>query len=312
MELIIAGLAAVLLTPVAARIARRSHIVDRPGPLKLHDRPIPYLGGLAVFLAMAGPIAFWHPLLLVPLGISTVLGLLDDVADLSARSRLACEAGNGVIVAAVVLPSWQPFGALLAVVAVVGLVNAVNLIDGLDGLAAGVGAAAAFGFAIVMEGGGRMLALALLGGLLGFLVWNRPPAQIYLGDSGSYLIGTALAILFVATTIDAAPNTPGVVAVLFVAVPLADAGVAMFRRWRSGAPLLHGDRAHIYDQLVVRGLSSRGAAAVCVAAQIILVGVGLVIGRLPTVMAHVATSVSILVIAISMLWAFTTRAAAES
>src|SRR5207247_2119739 len=109
--------------------------------------------------------------------------------------RLAAEVGIGVT-AAMAVGHHDAGRVVLGVVVVLVLVNAMNLLDGLDGLAAGVSVAAAAGFYVVLAGAGATLALVLAGAVAGFLVWNAPPARVYLGDSGSYLIGTALAMLF--------------------------------------------------------------------------------------------------------------------
>ena len=118
-------------------------------------------------------------------------------------------------------------------------------------------------------------ALALAGALVGFLLWNRPPARIYLGDAGSYLVGTALALLLAATVTGHDAVAPSAGALLFVAVPVADTTVAVVRRRGPGGPLLQGDRGHVYDQLVDRGWTTGRAVLACAAAQAALVLVGL-------------------------------------
>ena len=140
-------------------------------------------------------------------------------------------------------------------------VNAVNFLDGLDGLASSVTALGALGSVAVLSGWSLTLAIELVGALAGFLVWNAPPAKVHLGDSGSYLIGTALALLFLA----AAPREAPVVsaAFLFVGVPVADTAVAIVRRMRAHRPLMQGDRGHVYDQLVDRGWSVNRAVFAC-------------------------------------------------
>ncbi len=184
---------ALIATPIAAAVARRTGVVDRPGPLKIQQTPVPYLGGVAVFVAMAGPIAVVRPMLLVPLACLLALGLADDLGDLAPRLRLVCEVAIGAVGGAIV-PVPGPFGAVVTAAFVVGLVNAVNLLDGLDGLAGGVVCASAIGFALI-GGAARVPGIALAGALGGFLWYNRPPARIYLGDSGAYLCGGALALL---------------------------------------------------------------------------------------------------------------------
>jgi len=272
MALIAAFVVAVLATPLAAMAATRLGVVDHPGPLKVHARAVPYLGGVAVLLALVGPLAGPRPSLLVPLGLACALGVADDVADLPAVARLVVEVGIGVTAAWVTGRHDVPHLAL-GVLAVLVLVNAVNLLDGLDGLAASVAALGAIGSFVVLSGAGATCALAVTGALLGFLVWNAPPARIYLGDAGSYLLGTALAMLFVAASQRHAAVVSG--ALLFVGVPVADTSVAIVRRLRAGTPLLRGDRGHVYDQLVDRGWSPKLSVLACVAAQAALTGAGI-------------------------------------
>jgi UDP-GlcNAc:undecaprenyl-phosphate/decaprenyl-phosphate GlcNAc-1-phosphate transferase len=272
---IVGFVVAVVGTPVAAMIATRIGLVDRPGPLKVHDRPIPYLGGAAVLTAIAAPVAGAHPYVLIPLVLAFAVGLVDDLGDLSPGARVAMEIGIGV--AAAFVPAHREFlRVVLAVVVVVLLLNAINLLDGLDGLAASVGIASAVGFAIVLSGASAELPLVLAGALAGFLVWNRPPARVYLGDAGSYLIGTALAI----SMLDALQRPPAtaVGATLFVGFAAADTGVAILRRLRARRPLLHGDRGHVYDQLVDRGWPAIGAVAALATAQAALTATGVAIG----------------------------------
>lgn len=268
-----------VLTPVAAGVARRFGIVDRPGPLKVQREPVPYLGGLAVFVALAIPVAFDHAALLLPLALLALIGLADDVGELSPRLRLVAEIGAG-LVAGGVAPVPGRFGVLVTAAFVVGLVNAVNLIDGLDGLAGGVAAASALGFAAVGGAEGRVLSLALAGALLGFLWWNRPPARIYLGDAGAYVTGGSLA-LGAAMALRAEHGAAVWAAVpLLVALPVFDTVVALVRRRRAGRPLFAGDRSHVYDQLVDRGQTRAQAVLECIALQAVLVAVGVLVFHL--------------------------------
>jgi UDP-GlcNAc:undecaprenyl-phosphate GlcNAc-1-phosphate transferase len=279
MALIVAIVVAVVATPIAARIATHLGVVDHPGPLKVHARPVPYLGGVAVFAGLAGPVAVTRPSLLVPLGLACALRIADDATGLTPAVRLVVEIGIGVAAAWVVAPHDVGYVAL-GILLVLVLANAVNMLDGLDGLATAVVAAGAAGFDVVLSGAGAgaTLALALAGALLGFLVWNAPPARVYLGDAGTYLMGTALAMLFLAASRYEAAVVSS--AFLFVGVPVADAAVAIVRRARAGTPLLRGDRGHVYDQLVDRGWSAKAAAAACVAAQLVLTGVGIGVSTL--------------------------------
>jgi UDP-GlcNAc:undecaprenyl-phosphate GlcNAc-1-phosphate transferase len=270
---------AALAAPVAIRWASRLGLVDRPGPLKVHARPVPYVGGVVVLLAIAPFVAPSKPSLLVPLVLAFTVGLVDDAFGLSPRTRLAAEVVVGAAVAAAVgAPSVLAWVAIAA--GSVLLLNAVNLLDGLDGLATSVALVSAAAFAVVASGSTQVLAATVVGALAGFLVWNWRPARAFLGDSGSYLVGTALATLLAAVSVDE-PASVSIGAVLFVAVPLLDTSAAIVRRWRAGAPLFEGDRSHVYDQLVDRGLGVRSTVLVCAGAQLALGGVGVVAGELP-------------------------------
>jgi UDP-GlcNAc:undecaprenyl-phosphate GlcNAc-1-phosphate transferase len=291
---LIAGLVvAVIATPLAARLATRLGLVAHPGPLRVHARSVPYLGGLAVFVALIGPVARARPSMLVPLALACALGIADDATDLAPALRLVVELGIGLAAAWVMAPHDAGHVAL-GVALVVLLVNAVNMLDGLDGLAAAVVALGAAGFFVVLSGSSATLALTLVGALLGFLVWNAPPARVYLGDAGSYLLGTALAMLFLAATQYHAAVISS--ALLFVGVPVADAVVAIIRRLRARTPLSRGDRGHVYDQLVDRGWSPKLSAGACAAAQAVLTGIGIAISnRTGSVAVAVATAVVVVV-----------------
>jgi len=277
MALIAGFVVAVVATPVAAWCATRLGLVDHPGPLKVHARPVPYLGGVAVLVALIAPVAGARPSLLVPLALACALGIADDATDLRPALRLGAEVGIGGAAAWVAAPH-DAGHVLLGVVAVLVLVNAVNLLDGLDGLAASVVGLGAIGSFVVLSGSSATLAIALAGALAGFLVWNSPPARVYLGDAGSYLIGSALAVLILAASQRHAAVVSG--ALLFVAVPVADTTVAIVRRVRARTPLLRGDRGHVYDQLVDRGWSSQHAVLACASAQAVFTAAGIGIASL--------------------------------
>jgi UDP-GlcNAc:undecaprenyl-phosphate GlcNAc-1-phosphate transferase len=271
-ELVVGLIVALVLTPAAARAARAVGLVDAPGALKPQAQPVAYLGGVAVFAGIAYGVGVARVALLIPLGLALALGTLDDVRPLPARVRLAAEVVIGIVAGLVVPgPAWV---GLATAGAVVVLLNAVNLLDGQDGLAAGFGIVAAGGFAL-LGGDATAVGLALVGALAGFLVYNRPPARIYLGDGGAYLLGTALALLPALT--DRGDEVPVWIALpLLVALPLLDTAVAVLRRLLTGQPLFVGDRSHVYDQLADRGAGIAGSSAICVALQVPLSAAGVV------------------------------------
>ena len=302
MALIVGFVVAAIVTPAAAWCATRLGIVDHPGPLKVHARPVPYFGGIAVLVALLAPVAGARPSLLLPLAIACALGAADDATDLAPVVRLAVEVGIGVTAAWVAAPH-DAGHVVLGVFAVLVLVNAVNLLDGLDGLAASVVGLGALGSFVVLSGASATLALALVGALAGFLVWNSPPARVYLGDAGSYLLGAALAVLFLAASQRHAAVVSG--ALLFVAVPVADTTVAIVRRIRAHRPLLQGDRGHVYDQLVDRGWSPVRSVAACVVAQAGLTAAGIGIAALSGNVAVAIAVGTVAVVGIAAILSFT-------
>jgi UDP-GlcNAc:undecaprenyl-phosphate GlcNAc-1-phosphate transferase len=266
---------AVLVTPAAIWVARRTGLVDRPGPLKVHTEPVPYLGGLGVAGALAWGIGATRPSLLVPLGAALALGILDDATTISPLSRFIGElAIGGTVGVCVPLGDHRALSVLFAALATVVLCNGINMIDGLDGLAGGTAVVAAIGFYVVLPGGGATIAIALTAGLAAFLAFNLPPAGVYLGDGGAYLVGTALAILFVLACQSNSGTSFGAAALL-VGYPLVELVFTVIRRGRQRMSPLKGDRHHIYDQLHARGAAPAIASLSCVALEAVLVAVGI-------------------------------------
>lgn len=277
MVLILAFLVAVAATPLAMRLARTTGLLDRPGDLKIQTRAIPYLGGLGVAAGLAVAVVPHRPALLLPLGLALVLGVVDDARHVDPFVRLAVEVAVGLTTAAV-LPTRLPgpLGVVAVTLVVVLVINGVNMIDGLDALAAGVGLVSAIGFAVVLDGDDRTVALGLAGALAGFLVFNRPPARVYLGDGGAYLLGAALAALLVMAWAPEGPLALSLGALPLVACAVAELAFAVLRRKRSGARLSAGDRSHVYDQLVHRGWSRNRSVAAYVVAQALLAALAVV------------------------------------
>ncbi len=274
---VVSLLVAVVCTPLAIRLARRTGTMDRPGDLKSQAAPVPYLGGLAVFAGTAVGVAVARPSLLVPLAGGLVLGVVDDRIDLPPLVRLASQVAIGIAVVATCPVRFPgPAAAVLIVVVTIVLVNGVNLLDGLDLLAGGVAAVAAFAFCLLQPGTGRQVALALGAALVGFLLFNRPPARIYLGDGGAYLVGTALTVLVAEAWGPGIAPAVGAASLALVAVPAAEVAWAVVRRGRGRHSLLAGDRGHPYDRLVERGwppirasLAYAGGAAVLAAPAVV-------------------------------------------
>jgi UDP-GlcNAc:undecaprenyl-phosphate GlcNAc-1-phosphate transferase len=232
---------------------------------------VPYLGGVGVLAGAAVGAASAQPLVLIPLGLATALGTADDCMDLSPSARVVGQIAIGVVSAMTVRTRLvPPVGPALVAGTSVLLTNGVNLIDGLDGLAGGVAAVASGGFALLLDGDSRLVASSLALGCIGFLVYNRPPARVYLGDGGSYLIGTSLALLLASAWRTGVPPEVGVASLLLVAVPAAEVAFAVVRRRRAHKSVVAGDRGHPYDRLVKGGWTPTAAAMTYVSAELAL------------------------------------------
>jgi len=265
---------ALVFTPIAMVVATRTGVVDRPGPLKTQAAPVPYLGGVAVFLAMLVGAALGHPSVVFPLTGAVMLGVLDDRLDLPAPVRLVGQAAVGVAVALVVPNKiGGVWGGILVVLVVLVLMNGVNFLDGLDALAAGVVTIAAVAFAVVLHAGPRDVAVAVAAALSAFLLYNRPPARIYLGDAGAYLLGAALALLLCWAWAPGTRSPVSVVSLVIVAVPVAEVVFAVVRRVRGRQSITSGDRRHPYDLMVARGWPRGGVALVYIGAEIVFAAV---------------------------------------
>jgi UDP-GlcNAc:undecaprenyl-phosphate/decaprenyl-phosphate GlcNAc-1-phosphate transferase len=275
--LLAAGLTAISVEPLR-RLALRLGLTDRPGPTKAHTRPTAYLGGLGIVLGTVGAAAAvgawtgWSWRATVVLGAAVAvagLGLVDDIAPLRPSTRLLVES---VVAAAVVAAGYRlPLtGSLwldsaLTVACVVVLTNSFNLLDNMDAAAASIAAASAgvLGAAALWYGAGTpaILLLGLAGSCLGFLVHNRPPARIFMGDAGSLFIG----FLVVTCTASVAPRGGGpAAAVLLLAtfVAVVDTTLVVMSRHRAGRPVFSGGTDHVSHRLHRLGLSTGLVAAV--------------------------------------------------
>jgi UDP-GlcNAc:undecaprenyl-phosphate GlcNAc-1-phosphate transferase len=248
------------LTPWMARTALSIGIVDKPdGELKNHQEPIPYMGGLAVFVAfLIGFSPFYEldrQVLAILLGgtLIVLLGFLDDIGDLRPATKLLGQTlavlivmKAGIAIKIVFLPPYIAYP--LSFIWLLGMTNAFNIIDIMDGLSSGVGAIASLFLFIVAAATGQTgvatMILALMGALLGFLKYNYQPARIYLGDAGSLFIGFMLGALSMVEKY-ATVNPVAVLApVLILGIPIFDTLFVMIVRWLRGLNPLKGSPDH--------------------------------------------------------------------
>lgn len=287
LALLIAFAVSVLFAPVVAAIARRFHVVDKPDRhRKLHRQVVPLAGGPTLLVAgvvaigvtwllhpqvlqqSRGDMAFFGALFFASVVI-VGLGLLDDRFGIRGRQKLV-----GQIVAAVIMLAagitiqrvrflgWTVefghFAPLITVVWILGAINALNLIDGVDGLASTTGIVLSLSIAAVayVLGGrpdGVLVALVLAGALSGFLVYNFPPARMFLGDSGSMLIGLVLGSVALKTSIKGVAATALIMPTAIWAIPIFDVSMAIIRRKLTGRSIYASDRGHLHHCLERKG-----------------------------------------------------------
>lgn len=260
---LIAVVVSFLVAALAGAVGPKVGLVDLPdGDLKTHSRPIPPLGGIGVLAGLlagmwAGGILDWFTVTAVVM--AAALGLADDRLDLSPKLRLVVEALIGIVLVTGPLIGGTIGGveAIIGVGATVVLINAVNLFDGLDGLVTSSAAAGLLGLAVypALVRDHRLLLYVAAGALLGFLPHNWKPARMFLGDNGSYTIGTVITAVIVQAGIAGRGPLDVIAGAACATVFLADLGSTLLRRRRAGVPLFIGDRSHTYDRLHDAGWS---------------------------------------------------------
>lgn len=283
-----AMLAAAVATPLARRWLMWRNLVDLPGERRSHQAPTPRGGGLAVVIAMTvalmltGGGAWWPGLLVV--GMLAMLGWIDDHHELRAALRLVVQVLIAVIglwlvgtvesVAILSLSVEIPWlWTLLAAVAMVWLINLHNFMDGSDGLAAMQGLWSGLVFGLLMLAGDllapALFAFAMAGGFAGFLLWNRPPARIFMGDVGSMALGGSVAML---ALVGAATDTVSIwLSIIVTSLFVVDATLTLGRRVVSGERWYTAHRQHAYQRLIVAGWSHGQVLALYAAINLLLV-----------------------------------------
>ncbi len=268
---------AIGVTPLARRLASRVGVIDKPEKRKIHRRPVPRLGGMAIFVAVVVAALLlgrrynftqFGSILVGATGVS-FLGLVDDRWGVRPVVKIA-----GQILAALLLYATDiyvgtfhhPILNLLATVLWVGYItNAINLLDNMDGLAGGAAAIAAAFFALMCSFSGQYLvgalSVAVLGACLGFLFYNLNPASIFMGDSGSMFLGFTLAAVGIKLQFPQNVNfVTWMVPVLVMGLPVFDTALVIVSRLRRGLnPLNTPGRDHTSHRLVAAGMTQREA-----------------------------------------------------
>lgn len=276
-------------TPLVKRAAFKLGAIDVPKDgRRMHDHPIPRLGGLAIFLGfMLSALLFAEmerPVrgLLIGAVIIVILGVLDDIMTLRALPKFIVQIGaawiavhHGNVIQYLsnpILTSTERFidlGSLavpVTILWIVAITNAVNFIDGLDGLAVGVSAISSATLLVtailVSEGNVAVIMAALLGACLGFIPYNMNPAKIFMGDSGSTFLGYVLAVVSIQGLFKLYAIISFAVPFLILGLPIFDICFAILRRLARGENPMHADRGHVHHRLIDMGFSQKQAVGV--------------------------------------------------
>ncbi|PWB67666.1 hypothetical protein C3F09_13035 [candidate division GN15 bacterium] len=273
--------------PVLIRSGHQYHLLDRPGRHKRHKEPVPFLGGVALFVAIWLTVAFL--LLVFPASMAELSGMLpyilagamlvggigfiDDLRSLPAWVKLGVEVMAGVVlymgglrIDPVSIPfcgqvEVGEFSLVITVLWVVGLTNSINLIDGLDGLAGGVSLIGALTLTAVGNlyhiGVTLVFAYALIGFLVIFLRYNRYPARIFLGDSGSLQIGYYFAVLSLMVPLKSFTAAALYLPLMALGVPILESITSTARRLLRRKSVMRADRRHLFHYLALAGLTPR-------------------------------------------------------
>lgn len=274
------------MTPVVKRFAFKIKAIDVPKDnRRMHKRPIPRLGGLAIIFGFMVSILCFGEMTkslaatLIGAMIIAVMGIVDDVKALDAKPKFLIQIIAALIVVLlgglrikvftnpiiwsglpyIVLPEWVSI--LFSVLWIVFITNAVNFIDGLDGLAAGVSAIMSVSMVFIAARLGEysvaIIGTALMGACFGFLPYNFNPAKIFMGDTGSTFLGFILATLSIQGVFKSYAVISFAVPLLILGLPLFDAIFAMIRRILKGQSPMHADRGHLHHRLIDMGFSQK-------------------------------------------------------
>ena len=286
--LLVAAVVALISTPVVRSLAFRVGAVDVPKDARrMHDHPIPRMGGLAIFFGFMLSVLLFLPLtpqlrgMLLGGVIIVILGIFDDIFALPAKPKfliqivaalIAVWAGNRIYgLSNLNIFSSEPYWELgwlsypITILWIVGITNAVNLIDGLDGLACGVSTISSMTLLVialvVAEPDVAVLTAALAGACIGFLPYNLNPAKIFMGDTGSTFLGFILAVVSIQGLFKFYTIISFAAPFLMLGLPIFDTAFAILRRLAKGQSPMSPDRGHIHHRLIDMGFSQKQAVA---------------------------------------------------
>lgn len=274
-----AFLVTILSVPIIKGIAMQFRIVDRPNARKMHTTLMPRLGGVSIVFGFTAGFLYLHPhspympAFLAGASIIVLTGILDDKFGLSARTKLAAQFASatilvttGPLIEYVNIPfiGYIEFGWAcypITIFWIIAITNAINLIDGLDGLATGVSSIALSSLLIMAILNQQALVIALtvilLGGTVGFLLFNFHPARIFMGDSGSLFIGYTIAVISITGLFKSLTLFSLIIPIMILAVPIFDTFFAIIRRILNKQHLFKPDKQHLHHRLLAAGFNHK-------------------------------------------------------
>ncbi len=299
-------LISLILTPIVRTAALRAGLVYMPSARTVHDRPMPVLGGVAIFAAFVVTVLHRAGLgydvlgLLAGLGIILMVGIRDDIRDLAPLPKFAGQmaaAAVAVYLGVRIEFVTNPFGPGMIYLGrwgvpltffwILAMTNVVNFLDGLDGLAAGVSSMASMALFVVAAVRGQelvaVLAIALAGSAVGFLPYNFNPARIFMGDAGAMSLGFAIAVISVEGALKGAATIALVIPMFTLGVPILDTALAIARRVHNGTPFYQADKEHLHHRLLDKGFSHRGAVVFIYVLSGVLASVAVLMARVRAV-----------------------------
>ena len=286
-----------LMVPQVKKFAESVHAVDEPSARRINDHPVPRMGGIAIFCGFMAAALLFAELsrqvkgILIGCMMIAVMGGLDDIFNLNAWVKLACQIAAAIVAVScgVLADTFTNFmmeegliypsdlvSAVITVIWIVGCTNAINLIDGLDGLAVGmsfISAATLFVISLIVAETDRnvsVILICLMGACLGFWPYNKNPAKIFMGDVGSQMLGYLLATVSVIGLFKMHALVTMLIPVLAMAVPIADTAFAFVRRILRGQSPFHPDKEHLHHRLLAAGLTQKQAVTVMYSISIVL------------------------------------------
>lgn len=285
-----AFLLVLILVPLLRKIAFHYQFVDLPNHRKIHQEPIPLLGGIALFISYIVSIWIWvEPLtfkasILITGSLIVGIGLLDDYyktrkRELSPLPKILIHFVAGIILFALniriegisapfhegMLIFTPGLSLFVTLVWIIGLMNMMNFLDGADGLASGIALISSVTLFLISLVKGQemisMLSIIFAGVNLGFLRYNFYPAKIFMGDTGSAFLGLVLAVISIEGTLKSATLVSIMMVILAFGVPIFDTAFVLLKRWKNHRPLHMADKTHAHHRLLKRGYTQKQAVA---------------------------------------------------